>query len=143
MAKARYTGFDAVVRVNDNDDGSTFKDVGILINWTPPPQVKAIIDVTGAEDARFEGAVGGEEQSVFEFQEAHDPDDATDTAIDTLYGSGDQVKWQLDVTDGTTVWTMEFEGIVFGLTPQGSDRGTRVARQVQVLRKTAITDTSA
>jgi len=143
MAKNRYTGKSGLVKVNDNGDGSTFNTVGLSRSLTPPPEVKAKIDVTGMEDTVFQEKAGIEQSSEFVFTEIWDSADTTDSAIDTLYGSEDAVKWQVILSDGTNTWTQEFSGWVSGITPQSVDGTTAVTRQVTVARTTAITHSVA
>jgi hypothetical protein len=141
MAKNRYIGKGALVKVNSNGDGNTYITVGLCTNVTPPPQEKATIDCTAMEDAVAIGEQGIEQLSEFSFEALHDPADTTDDAIDTLYGSGASVNWQLLTIAGTHTHTKTFAGRVFGIVPTALDKNGVQKRTVKVIRNGAIVDT--
>jgi hypothetical protein len=148
MAKVRFTAKGALVKVNSSGDGTTMLTVGLCTSATPPPQERALIDLTAMEDTVSVAAAGIEALSEFAFTELHDPDDASDDAIDTLYGSGDSVKWQLVFATKTAVgttktWTKSFTGVVFAITPEAVDGNSGTKRTIKVSRTGAITDTVA
>jgi len=143
MAKNRYVGKSALVKVNINDDGTTFTAVGLIREVTPPPEVKSKIDVTGMEDTVAEIRQGIEEESEFTFLALWDQAATGDAGVKTLYDSGAEVRWQVIVTDGTNTWTMDFDGIVMGIVPQKIGGSDPVTFQVTVSRTGAITHTVA
>jgi hypothetical protein len=141
MAKVRYTGKGALVKVNSNGDGTTMLTVGLCTSITPPPQEKATIDVTALEDTVAQAEQGIEQLSEFSVEQLHDPSDTSDDAIDTLYGNGNSVKWQLIFTAGTKVWTKDCLGRVIGIVPGAVDGNSAFKRTIKVIRNGAITDT--
>jgi len=143
MAKNRYIGKGALVKVNSNGDGNTYITVGLCTNITPPPQEKAKIDCTAMEDTTAVAEQGQEELSEFEFESLHDPEDTTDDAVDTLYGSGTSVNWQILTKAGAKTHTKLFAGRVFAITPTAMDKNGVQKRTVKVVRNGAITDTVA
>ena len=142
MAKNRYIGKGALVKVNSNGDGTTYVTVGLCTSVTPPPQEKATIDVTGMEDAVAQAEAGIEQLSEFSFESLHDPADTTDDAVDTLYGNNNSVLWQLLTISGTHVWTKQFLGRVIAIVPGALDGNSAQKRTVRVVRNGAITDTA-
>lgn len=142
MAKNRYIGKGALVKVNSNGDGNTYITVGLCTNVVPPPQEKATIDCTAMEDTVTVAEQGVEELSEFSFESLHDPDDTTDDAVDTLYGSGNSVTWKLETKAGSKTWTKSFAGRVFGIVPTAIDKNGVMKRTVKVIRNGAITDTA-
>lgn len=141
MAKKRYIGKGALVKVNANGDTTTFLTVGLCTSVTPPPQEKATIDCTAMEDTLAVAEQGIEQLSEFSFESLHDPADTSDDAVDTLYGSSASVMWQLLTMSGTTVWTKSFLGRVFAIVPTTIDGNGVQKRTVKVIRNGAITDT--
>lgn len=141
MAKDRYTGKGALVKVNHSGDGTTMVAVGLCTNATPPPQEKATIDCTAMEDTVAVAEQGIEQLSEFSFEQAHDPADTCDDAIDTLYGNGNSVKWQLITKAGSKTWTKDFLGRVIAIVPGAVDGNSMQKRTVKVIRNGAITDT--
>ena len=142
MAKNRYSGKGALVKVNSNGDGNTYITVGLVTNVTPPPQEKATIDCTAMEDTVSVAEQGVEELSEFSFESLHDPADTTDDAVDTLYGNGNSVNWQLLTISGSHTWTKTFAGRVFAIVPTAMDKNGVQKRTVKVIRNGAITDTA-
>ena len=146
MAKVRFTYKGALVKVNSSGDGTTMVTIGLCTSATPPAQERALIDLTAMEDTVAVAATGIEQLSEFSFEQLHDPADTGDDAIDTLYASGDSVKWQLIAATKTAVattktWTKEFTGVVFGIVPAGVDGNSGAKRTIKVSRTGAITDT--
>lgn len=141
MAKARFIGKGALVKVAA--DGVNYLTVGLCVNVTPPPQEKATIDLTAMEDTTAVTEVGIEQMSEFSFECAHDPSDATDDAIDTLYGSGNSVNFKLETKSGACTWSKVFLGRVFAIVPGALDGNGMQKRTVKVIRNGAISDTVA
>lgn len=146
MAKVRFTAKGALVKVNASGDGTTMLTVGLCTSASPPAQERALIDLTAMEDTTAIAATGIEQLSEFAFTSLHDPSDTTDDALDTLYASGDSVKWQLILATKTAVgttktWTKDFTGKLFAITPESVDGGTGTKRVCKVTRDGAITDT--
>jgi hypothetical protein len=147
MAKTRYTGKGALVKANVSGDTTTMVAVGLCTSVTPPPLVKAAIDCTGMEDTTPVVQQGIEQLSEFTFECLHDPDDAGDDGVETLYGNGKAVKWQIITvtvnSSGTTkTWTKDFLGVVTGINPSQFSGGDSVRRSVTVQRVGAVTDTA-
>lgn len=143
MAKDRYIGKGALVKVNSNGDGNTYITAGLCTNITPPAQEKATINCTAMEDTVAVAEQGIEELSEFAFEQGHDPADTTDDAIDTLYGNGNSVNWKLETKAGSKTFTKLFAGRVFAIVPGAIDANGWQKRTVKVIRNGAITDTVA
>jgi hypothetical protein len=146
MAKVRFTGKGALVMVISSGDGTTMLTVGLSTGATPPAQEKSLIDLTAMEDVIAVAASGIEQLSEFSFTSLHDPSDSTDDALDALYVSGASVKWQLVITTLTAVgtskvWTKDFTGVLYAITPATIEGSTGTPRTYKVSRTGAITDT--
>jgi hypothetical protein len=143
MAKTRFTGRGGLVKFDVDGGGTNFNSVGLSRSITPPPQERAVIDVSGMEDTSAVAEIGTEELSSFEFVELHDSADAVDGHITNLYSNHAERTWQILFTDGTTVWTKQFTGKVAALIPQAVTGKDAVARAVRVARTGAITESQA
>lgn len=141
MAKRRFIGKGATVLVETNTN--TFNTVGLITNIQPPPQEKGVIDVTAMEDTAVQAEQGIEQLSAFTFTERPDPDDTIHDFVDGLYSSGNTAGWQIKCNAGTAVWTMQFDGIVTGISRNAFGGNDGVTRTVTVQRTGAITDTVA
>lgn len=146
MAKTRFTGKGALVKVNSTGDGTTMLTVGLSTSATPPSQERNLIDLTAMEDTIAVAATGIEQLSEFTFTSLHDPTDTTDDALDALYASGASVIWQLVIATVTAVgttktWTKAFTGKLFAITPAAVEGNTGTPRTCKVTRDGAITDT--
>lgn len=142
MAKTRFTGKGAVVKVNLSG-GNTYNTVGVIRSITTPAQEKAEVDVTGMEDNTAQIEFGIEELSRFEFVELHDSADTTDTGVTNLYSNSAERTWQILWTNGTITWTKSFTGKVAKLVPAQVTGKDAITRTVSVVRTGAITDAQA
>jgi len=135
---AKYTGAGALVEVDVAGDAN-FVQVGCTTDITPPPEVKADVDLTCQTDAATDAQPGIEEMSQFTFTEMWDVG-AASNPIDTLYTSGARVDWRVTFTDGTTTATITFKGYVKGKTPSTVGGNDGVLREVTVTRTGPITE---
>lgn len=148
MAKVRYTGRGLLVKANLNADGNTMSAIGLCTSVTPPGVSSTPIDCTGLEDTYPVIMHGIEEASECTFTCLHDPEDAGDDGVETLYGNRKEVKWQIIAatvnSSGTTkTWTKEFNAKVMGYKPGAIDGKSPVSRVITLHRTGAVTDTVA
>lgn len=136
----RQIGYGTLVKVDENDDGSSHTTCTLVMSTTPPGRSRANVDVTAIDDALMTYAPGQEEHSEFVFTQMWDPGDTQHEAIDTLFGAKTVVEWQV-VYCGSGVATDEFEGYVSALEPAAITANEKMTRQVTIQRKGAITRT--
>lgn len=134
MAKERRTGAGAIVQVFAASD---YETVGATIDITPPPQVRADVDVTAQQDTVAQALPGIEELSHFSFNEIWDS--VSYTTIDTLYAARTKHNWRIVFQGETSTKTITFQGYVSKLEPSSVGGADAVLRNVTITRTGAIT----
>jgi hypothetical protein len=132
-------GLGTVVSVDDDDSGTTFTAVTLVIDATPPGRERQEVDETHLTSTLEVAEMGIETASYFEFTQYWEPEDTVHAAIDTLFGSKTQVIWTIGYANSTTTDT--FEGKVQMLGPEQITKEQKVKRKVKIRRLTAITRT--
>ena len=140
MAKLRYTGRGATVSVESTSD--SWKTVGLTRNIAPPPLEKSAIDCTAMEDTFVVVEQGIEQESGFSFTCLQASTDATDILLQTYYGSGAERPWRIGRTNGALTWYTGFSGVVSAIRPQAFTGSDPATMEVQVLRTSAITEST-
>lgn len=148
MAKLRFTGRGALVKANVSADGVTMVTIGLATVINPPGASKVMVDCSGLEDTSPVVVQGNEETSECTIEFIHDPSDTGDQGIETLYGNGKSVKWQVITacvnSSGTTkTWTKDFTAVVLAYKPGPINGKDPVKRTITLQRTGAITDTVA
>jgi hypothetical protein len=138
MAKDRFSGRGALVKIQS---GNTYNSVGLCTSITPPPEEKAVIDMTAMEDGAVVAELGIEQLSTFSFEQISDPADTDEALVDAAYASGNSIGWQILVLSGAKTRTIAFNGRVSGLAPTAFGANDPCKRTVTVTRTGAITDT--
>lgn len=136
---SRYIGLGTVFNVDEDDSGSTFTAITLVITGTPPPRTRELIDGTALSDTLATYEAGIEQHSQYVFTQFWEPEDTVHASLDTLFGAKTQVIFTINYTTGNT--TDSFEGFVSGLEPQPIVHNGIYQRQVTIQRKTAITRT--
>lgn len=137
---SKLLGLGTVVKVDENDDGSSHTTCTLVMNVTPPARERELIDGTTLSDTLATYEIGIEQHSEFVFTQVWEPGDTQHESIDTLFGSKAVVEWQIVYTNGTPK-TDEFEGVVSRIGPQTIETNNLVMREVTVQRKGVITRT--
>jgi hypothetical protein len=140
MAKFRYTGRGATVSVESTSD--SWKAVGLTRNIAPPALEKSAIDCTAMEDTFVVVEQGIEQESGFTFTCLQASTDPADVLLQTYYGSGAERPWRIGRTNGALTWYTNFNGVVSALRPQAFTGSDPATMEVQVLRTSAITEST-
>lgn len=133
---ARVLGLGTLNKVDDDDSGSTYTTLSLMVDITPPPRRRVRVDDTALEDTLSTDSMGIEDKSDYEFTHFYDPGATNDTIMVTLFGTKNQVLFQITYSDAGTE---TFEGVVAELIPQPIKHNEHLMRKVVVHRKSAIT----
>jgi hypothetical protein len=133
---ARVLGLGTLNKVDDDDSGSGYTTLSLMVEITPPPRVRVRVDDTALEDTLATDSMGIEDKSDYSFTHYYDPGATNDTIAVTLFGSKAQVLWQITYADSGTE---TFEGIVAAIEPQPIKHNEHLMRKVTVHRRTAST----
>lgn len=140
MAKNRYSGRAGTVSVESTSDG--WKTVGLTRNIAPPPMEKAAIDCTAMEDTTVAVEQGIEQQSSMTFTCLQATTDATDTLIQTYYTNATERPWRIGRKNGALTWYSQFNGLVTAINPQSFSANDPATMDVEVVRTSAITEST-
>lgn len=141
MAKFRYTGRSATVSVYSTSGGA-YLPVGLTRNIGPPAMEKAAIDCTAMEDTHVVVEQGLEQQSSLTFTCLQASTDAADILIQSAYDNETECNWLIARKRGALTWNSGFDGIVTAIRPQAFSGNDPATMEVEVLRTSAITDSS-
>jgi 2-keto-3-deoxy-galactonokinase len=133
---ARTLGLGTLVKVDDDDSGSTFTTVSLVTNLTPPGRKRVRVDGTALADTLATDEAGIEDKSDFVYNHFHEPNETNANLMDTLFGAKTQVIFTITYAS-TDVET--FEGIVMGLQQAQIVQDNLLAREVTIHRRTAST----
>lgn len=133
---ARVACLGSVFKVDDDDSGSAYTTITLLVDFQRPSRVRERIETAALEDTlAIEGAgieIAGDVTFVF----YSDPGSTQDTIFRTLFASKTSVLWQMLYADAGTE---TFEGIVMGCEPLPSARNEYWKEKITLARQTAST----
>ena len=133
---ARVLGLGTLNKVDDDDSGSGFTTLSLMVDITPPPRRRVRVESTALEDTLATDAAGIEDKSDYEFMHFYDPGATNDTIMVTLFAAKTAILFQITYADSGTE---TFEGIVMGLEPQPVKINEHLMRKVTIHRTGAIT----
>jgi len=133
---ARVLGLGTLNKVDDDDSGTVFTTLSLMLDITPPPRKRVRVDNTALEDTLSTDSAGIEDKSDYEFTHYYDPGATNDTIVGTLFASKTAVLWQVTYADAGTE---TFEGIVMEIIPQPIKHNENLMRKVVVHRTGSIT----
>lgn len=136
----KVLGYNSIVKVDDDDSGTTFTTLTGTTSITPPDKEWNKVDGTTLDDAREVSRNGIEKATDFVFSQIWLVKSTNHEIIDTLYASANPVKWQVIYPQGTTV-TDEFEGWVSKVTAAVKGPNEYWTREITVTTTSAITRT--
>lgn len=136
----KQIGLGTLVKVDENDDGTSHTTLTIVMDATPPPRTRVRVDQVSLDDLLATDAPGIEDKSDFVFNQYWHPGDTVHQHVDTLFGAKTIVEWQCVYPFGTPV-TDEFEGWVAAMEPSTITHNGIISRRVTVHRTSAITRT--
>jgi len=142
----KVLGLGTLVKVDDDDSGSTFTTITLVLNCTPPGRKRERIDGTSLSDtlATYEGGI--ETHSEFTFTQFWEAEDTNHAIMDTLFALGSattgKVLWTVTYSNTASSGTVDqFEGWVSDLDPQTITVNGINQRNVTIQRTGAITRT--
>ena len=135
---SKWLGNGTLVKVDEDDSGSTFTTCTLIVDCTPPKRSRVRIDGTVLADTLSTYELGMEDFSEFSFNHLWDPLDSQHVSFDTLFGSKASVIWTITYTSSEVD---SFEGYVSELAPATVAKDGLLSRKVTVQRKTATTRT--
>lgn len=133
---ARVLGLGTLNKVDDDDSGTVYTTLSLMVDITPPPRKRVRVEDTALEDTLATDSMGIEDKSDYEFTHYYDPGATNDTIVKTLFDAKTQVLWQITYADAGTE---TFEGIVAEIIPQPIKHNENLMRKVVVHRRGATT----
>lgn len=131
-------GLGTLVKVDEDDTGSTFTTCTLITTCTPPARERELVDATALADTLSTYSAGIEKHSEFTFDQYWEPGDTQHESIDILFGAKTKVLWNVVYVDGTTD---SFEGFVSKMAPNAIKMNEHLQRAVAIQRTGAITRT--
>lgn len=133
---ARVLGLGTVLKVDDDDSGSGYTTITLLLEATRPARVRERVENTALEDTLHTEAPGIEMAGDVVFTIFSDPGSTQDVVFTTLFANKTQVLWQFLYPDSGTE---TFEAYVMGYEPQPIQRNQHQKCKVTLARQTAST----
>lgn len=133
---ARVQGLGSVFKVDDDDSGGAYTTITLLLDFQRPSRVRERVENTALEDTLATEAAGIEIAGDVTFMYYSDPGSTQDTIFRTLFGSKNQILWQMLYADSGTE---TFEGIVMACEPQPIARNEHLKERITIARQTAST----
>lgn len=133
---ARVLGLGTLNKVDDDDSGSTYTTLSLMVNITPPPRRRVRVPGVALEDTLATDEAGIEDVSDYEFTHYYDPGATNDVIVTTLFAAKTKVLWQITYADSGTE---TFEGLVMEVQPMPISHNEHLMRRVVVHRTGAIT----
>lgn len=107
----KVLGYGTLVKVDDDDSGTTFTTIGYVKEITPPDLEWNEVDGTTLDDAIEKMDPGIQKASEFTFSQIEIINSTNHQLINTLFTNKTKVLWQVVYPQGTAV-TDQFEGWV-------------------------------
>lgn len=133
---ARVLGLGTVLKMDDDDSGSTYTSIVQLITATRPSRVRERVEKTALEDTLAADDMGIELAGDVVFEIYSDPGSTQETTFGTLFAAKTQILWQFLYADSGTE---TFEAIIAALEPQPIVRGEHQKLRITLARQTAST----
>lgn len=133
---SRVLGLGTIVKVDDDDSGSGYTTLSLMVSVTRPGRKRVRVDNIALEDTLATDAAGIEDKSDYEFEHYDDPGETNSQILTTLFANKTPVLWQILYADSGTE---TFEGIVMELSPQPIKHNENLMRKVTVHRTGSIT----
>ena len=133
---ARILGLGTILKMDDDDSGSTYTSIVQLITATRPARVRERIETAALEDTLAVESMGIEIAGDVTFEFYSDPGTGQEATLNTNFASKSQHLWQFLYADSGTE---TFEAIIAALEPQPIVRGELQKIRVTLARQTAST----
>jgi hypothetical protein len=133
---ARVLGLGTLNKVDDDDSGSTYTTLSLMVNITAPPRRRVRVPGVALEDTLAVDGMGIEDVSDYEFEHFYDPGATNDNIVVTLFAAKTAVLWQITYADAGTE---TFEGVVAEIIPLPISDREYLRRRVVIHRTGSIT----
>lgn len=133
---ARVLGLGTILKVDDDDSGSGYTTITLLLGAKRPARVRERVPQDALEDTLATEAAGIEIAGDVTFSIFSDPGSTQDVIFTTLFANKTQVLWQFLYPDSGTE---TFEAIVMGYEPEELVRNQFQKCKVTLARQTAST----
>lgn len=133
---ARVLALGSIFKVDDDDSGSVYTSITLLLGFQRPSRVRERVENTALEDTLSTEAAGIEIAGDVTFEYFSDPGSTQDSIFRTLFTNKTQVLWQMLYPDSGTE---TFEGIVMGCEPMPFARSEFLKEKITIARATAST----
>jgi hypothetical protein len=133
---ARTLGLGTLVKMDDDDSGSTFTTLTLVTNATPPARKRIRVPGMALSDTLETDDMGAEAKSDVVVTIMHEPNDTQHATFNTLFSAKTQIIWNITYAS-TDIET--FEGIVSDIEPQTIQHDQFLLMNVTIHRKTAST----
>jgi hypothetical protein len=143
MAK-KITGCGTVLSMDETGVGDAYVEVSLVANVTAPEQVYADIESNELASCENKTEAGMEEVSVASFTQYWEPGDTDHLRVDTAFTNKTVANWKIEFPAGYAVSQpdIQFDGYVRRIAPQQLGPNDTLQREVEIVRKSAITQTA-
>lgn len=133
---ARTLGLGTIVKMDDDDSGSVFTTITLLVTAQPPGRKRVRIDGVTLGDTLATDSFGIEDKSDVSFRVYHEPNDTQHAALRTLFAAKTQIIWNITYASADIE---TFEAVIVELNPQPVTADGLLSEEVVLHRLTAIT----
>lgn len=132
---ARFLGLGTAFAVDDDDSGTVFTTITLVVNSTPPARERELVDGTALSDTLASYEAGIETFSSFTFMHYYEPNGTNDALMNTLFAAKTKVLFQITYTSTDVE---QFEGFVSHVGPSQIVTNELYKREITVQRTGAI-----
>lgn len=133
---ARTLGLGTVLKMDDDDSGSVFTTITLVVTATPPARKRVRVSGVALADTLETDDMGIEAKSDYTFTTFREPNDTQSAMFNTLFTNKTQIIWNVTYASGDIE---TFEGIVSDIEPGQVVHDQFVTEQITIHRKTAST----
>lgn len=133
---ARTLGLGTAFGMDDDDSGSTFTTMNLIVTATPPARKRVRVSGVALADTLESDDMGIEAKSDYKIKIFYEPNDAQAVIYNTLFAAKTQIKWNITYSS-TDIET--FEGILSDLEPGEIVHDQYLTMDITIHRKTAST----
>lgn len=135
---ARTLGLGTAFGVDDDDSGTVFTTINLVVNATPPPRRRVRVPGTALSDTLATEGAGIEDTSDYTFTHFYEPNETNGNLFTTLFAAKTAVLFNITYASADIE---AFEGIVMEVGPQQIVSDQYLTRQITIHRTGAISYT--
>lgn len=133
---ARTLGLATVLKMDDDDSGSVFTTITLVVTATPPARKRIRVSGVALSDTLETDEMGIEAKSDYTFTTFREPNDTQSAMFNTLFTNKTQIIWNITYASGDIE---TFEGVVSDIDPGQVVHDQFLTEQITIHRKTAST----